>query len=147
MTKKKHTSNSTDNATVEIKNYPTSLIHDHTSEDGSVFHSLSFRWKDAWASLILPAGSTSQSVMRNGIPIEGRLNIKLGDPEQIQNVSVLQDDSTYQQTPMFNRTILSAIMANKKRILAANRSIEWKLSHDYHWPSLPGQILHLFRLT
>ena len=44
MTKKKHTSNPTDNATVEIKNYPASLIHDHTSEDGSVFHSLSFRW-------------------------------------------------------------------------------------------------------
>ena len=117
MTKKKHTSNPTDNATVEIKNYPASLIHDHTSEDGSVFHSLSFRWKDAWASLILPAGSTSQSVMRNGIPIEGRLNIKLGDPEQIQNVSVLQNDSTYQQTPMFNRTILSAITANKKEYL------------------------------
>ena len=55
--------------------------------------------------------------MRNGIPIEGRLNIKLGDPEQIQNVSVLQNDSTYQQTPMFNRTILSAIMANKKEYL------------------------------
>lgn len=52
MTKKKHISNPTNNATVEIKNCPASLIHDYTSEDGSVFRSLSFRWKDALASPI-----------------------------------------------------------------------------------------------
>ncbi len=117
MPRSNHTSNTADSAMVEIRNYPTSLIHDYTSSDGSVFHSLSFRWKDAWASLILPGESVSQSVMRNGKPIEGRQNIILGDPEQIRNVSVRQEDGSYSRVPVFNRSILSAITASRQEYL------------------------------
>ena len=103
---------------IEIRNYPASLIHDHvSSDDGSVFQTLSFRFKNAWASLILPEGSVSQSVTRNGKTIEGRQNVLLGNPEQIRNVSVLKDDDTYQRTPMFNRSILSAISESRQEYL------------------------------
>lgn len=103
---------------IEIRNYPASLIHDHvSSDDGSVFQTLSFRFKNAWASLILPEGSVSQSVTRKGKSIEGRQNVLLGDPEQIRNVSVLKDDDTYQRTPMFNRSILSAISESRQEYL------------------------------
>lgn len=102
---------------VEIRNYPRSLIHDHTSDDGSQFHTLSFRWNDAWASLILPDEAVTQSISRNGRKIDGRLNVSLGDSEQVRNVSVLQSDNSYKRTPMFNRTILSAITANKQEYL------------------------------
>ena len=117
MSKNNRTQNSTGSAMVEIKNYPASLIHNHTSEDGSVFQSLSFRWKNAWASLILPEGAVSQSIMRNGRVIEGRQNIMLGDSEQIRYVSIQQDDNSYAQMPMFNKTILSAITANRQEYL------------------------------
>lgn len=41
----------------------------------------------------------------------------LGDSEQIQSVSILQDDNSYAQMPMFNKTILSAITANRQEYL------------------------------
>lgn len=91
MSKNNRTSNTTGSDMIEIKNYP--------------------------ASLILPAGAVSQSIMRNGRTIERRQNIILGDPEQIRNVSILQDDNSYAQMPMLNRTILSAITANRQEYL------------------------------
>ena len=119
---KNTTSEHTDSAVLEIRNYPISLIHEHTSdEDGSVFYSLSFRWKDSWASLLIPKDAISQSIMRNGKPIEGRLNITLGDPEQIRNVSIMSDESNgeYERKPLYNRTILSAIRSSKESYLRA----------------------------
>lgn len=119
---KNTTSEQTDSAVLEIRNYPISLIHEHTSdEDGSVFYSLSFRWKDSWASLLIPKDAISQSIMRNGKPIEGRLNITLGDPEQIRNVSIMSDESNgeYERKPLYNRTILSAIRSSKESYLRA----------------------------
>ncbi len=119
---KNHNSEKANSAVLEIRNYPISLIHEHTScEDGSVFYSLSFRWKDSWASLLIPKEAISQSIMRNGKPIEGRLNITLGDPEQIRNVSIMSDDTSgeYERKPLFNRTILSAIRSSKESYLRA----------------------------
>ena len=118
MSQHNRTSSAASSDSIEIRNYPASLIHEHvSSDDGSVFKTLSFRFKDAWASLILPEGSVSQSVTRKGKNIEGRRNVLLGDPEQVRNVSVLQDDSTYQRTPMFNRTILSAITESREEYM------------------------------
>jgi hypothetical protein len=120
MPKNNH-SEQTDSAVLEIRNYPVSLIHEHiSSEDKSVFYSLSFRWKDSWASLWIPKDAISQSLMRNGKPIEGRLNITLGDPEQIRSVSIMSDDSSgYKRKPLYNRSILSAIRASKESYLRA----------------------------
>ena len=118
MSKNNRTSSAASSDSIEIRNYPASLIHEHvSSDDGSVFKTLSFRFKDAWDSLILPEGSVSQSVTRKGMNIEGRRNVLLGDPEQVRNVSVLQDDSTYQRTPMFNRTIMSAIKESREEYM------------------------------
>ena len=118
MSKSNRSTQSASSDVIEIRNYPASLIHDHvSSEDGSVFKTLSFRFKDAWASLILPEGSVTQSVTRKGKTIEGRQNVMLGNPEQIRNVSILKDDDTYQRTPMFNRSILSAISENRQEYL------------------------------
>ena len=118
MAKNNHTPSQASSDVVVIRNYPASLIHEHvSSDDGSVFKTLSFRFKDAWASLILPEGSVSQSVTRNGKTIERRQNVLLGNPEQIRNVSVLKDDDTYQRTPMFNRSILSAISESRQEYL------------------------------
>ena len=118
MSKNNRTSSPASSDSIEIRNYPASLIHEHvSSDDGAVFKTLSFRFKDVWASLILPEGSVSQSVTRKGKNIEGRRNVLLGDPEQVRNVSVLQDDSTYQRTPMFNRTILSAITESREEYM------------------------------
>ena len=58
MSKNNRTSSAASSDSIEIRNYPASLIHEHvSSDDGSVFKTLSFRFKDAWASLILPEGS------------------------------------------------------------------------------------------
>lgn len=118
---KNNKSKQTDSAVLEIRNYPVSLIHEHTSsEDGSVFYSLSFRWKESWASLLIPKDAISQSLMRNGKPIEGRLNITLGNSEQIRNVSIMSDDSDgYIRKPLYNRTILSSILTSKENYLKA----------------------------
>lgn len=115
-------SGQTGSAVLEIKNYPVSLIHhEHTSsEDGSIFYSLSLRWKDSWASLLIPRDCISQSIMHNGRPIEGRLDITLGDPKQIRNVNIMSEDSSgYKRNPLYNRTILSAINLNKSNYLKA----------------------------
>ena len=118
MSKNNRTSSSKSSDSIEIKNYPASLIHEHVSStDGSVFKTLSFRFKDAWASLILPDGSVSPSVTRNGKKIEDKRNVFLGVPDQVRNVSVLQDDNTYKRTPMFNRTILSAITESREEYM------------------------------
>ena len=67
MAKNNHSPSPAASDVVVIRNYPASLIHDHvSSDDGSVFRTLSFRFRNAWASLILPEGSVSQSVSRKG---------------------------------------------------------------------------------
>ena len=118
MAKNNRTTSPASSDVVVIRNYPASLIHEHvSSDDGSVFKTLSFRFRDAWASLILPEGSVSQSVSRKGKNIEGRQNILLGDPEQVRNVSLQETDGTYRRQPMFARTILSAIKESRQEYL------------------------------
>lgn len=118
MSKNNRTASPASSEPIEIKNYPASLIHEHvSSDDGSVFKTLSFRFKNAWASLILPEGSVSPSVTRKGKEIEDKRNVFLGVPDQVRNVSVLQDDNTYKRTPMFNRTILSAITESREEYM------------------------------
>lgn len=109
--------NHTVSTVVEIKNYPASLIHRHKSDNGDEFNSLSFRWKDQWASCILPTEAVSQSTSRKGETIEGRMNISLGEPDQVRNVSIQMPDSSYKRTPMFNRSILSAITSQRESYL------------------------------
>ena len=113
MAKTNHTTNSV----VEIRNYPTSLIHKHKNEDGSEFESFSFLWNKNWASCVLPPGALTQSTTRKGEAIEGRMNISLGDPEQVRNVSIQKDDNTYQRKPMFNRSILTAVSESRQDYL------------------------------
>ena len=108
--------NRTTESAVEIRNYPAAFIHKHKSEDGE-YASFSFRWKDKWASCFLPSGALSESTTRKGEAIEGRMNIFLGDPEQVRNVSIQKDNNTYQRTPMFNQSILSAITENRQEYL------------------------------
>lgn len=113
MAKTNHTTSSV----VEIRNYPASLIHKHKNEDGSEFESFSFLWKKNWASCVVPSGALTQSTTRNGEAIEGRMNISLGDAEEVRTVSIQKDDNTYQRTPMFNRSILSAISESRQEYL------------------------------
>ena len=48
MAKNNHTPSPAASDVVVIRNYPASLIHEHvSSDDGSVFKTLSFRFKDA----------------------------------------------------------------------------------------------------
>ena len=102
------------NAIVEIRNYPTSLIHKHKNKDGSEFTSFSFLWKKNWASCVLPSGALTPSTTQKGKAIDGRMNISLGDPEQVRNVSIQKDNNTYQRIPLFIRSILSAITENRQ---------------------------------
>lgn len=118
MSKSNRTTSPASSDVVVIRNYPASLIHEHvSSDDGSVFRTLSFRFRNVWASLILPDGSVSQSVSRKGKNIEGRQNVLLGDPEQVRNVSLQENDGTYRRQPMFTKTILSSIMESRQEYL------------------------------
>lgn len=105
------------NSVVEIRNYPTSLIHKHKNEDGSEFESFSFLWNKNWASCVLPPGALTQSTTRKGEAIEGRMNISLGNPEQVRNVSIQKDDNAFQRTPMINRSILTAVSESRHEYL------------------------------
>ena len=117
MAKNNRTTDTEVPATVEIRNYPSSLIYEHISSSGSKFKSLSFRFRNSWASLLLREGSTSQSFMRNGSPIPSRVNVDLGSPDNVQFVSVQQDDASFKRIPMFNKTILSAISESRQDYL------------------------------
>ena len=107
----------TTSSVIEIKNYPTALIHKHKSEKGDEFNSISFMWKDKWASFVLNPGAISQSISRKGNAIEGKMNIFLGEADQVRNVSVLEADSSYRRQPMFNRTILAEITSQRENYL------------------------------
>lgn len=118
---KKSKSDSTANSTpssLMIYNYPQSLCHQHSNPDGTIFHSISFRYKDSWASFIVDENSIQQATRRNSDVIPSRVNISLGDPEDVRSVSILADDGeTYISQPMFNSTIYSSIAAGRKDYL------------------------------
>lgn len=98
---------------LQIRNYPGTLIHEHKSDDGSVFHSVSFRFRDAWASFIPSEDEITQSSDKSN---SERFDLTLGDPDDIRNVSIKKENE-YIFVPMFNRTILSTIKNNRYEYL------------------------------
>lgn len=101
-----------------IVNYPEALCRQQRSKaDNSVFRSISFRFKDAWASFALPEDAVSQSVRRNGEAIPNRLALNLGNSEDVRFVSVKTGDDTYVRKPFFNKTIKSLIDNGKQEYL------------------------------
>ena len=103
---------------VEIQHYPENLIREHPSNfDDGTFLTLSFKFRDKWASFILDESEVEQSMRSNGQVIPGRLNINLGSPEEIRNVSIQSDNGEYVNQPMYNKTIYAEIMRNRKRYL------------------------------
>lgn len=103
---------------VEIQHYPESLIREHPSNfDDGTFLTLSFRFRDKWASFILDESEVEQSMRSNGQVIPGRINISLGDPDEIRNVSIQEDGGEYVNQPMYNKSIYAEIMRNRRRYL------------------------------
>ena len=104
---------------VTINHYPQTLCHQHSGPNGSIFHAISFKYHDAWASFIVAdENSIHQSVKRNGDIIPGRVDVILGAPDDVRSVSILADDGeTYISQPMFNSTISSSIASDRKDYL------------------------------
>lgn len=103
---------------VMIYHYPKALCHEHLSgSDGNDFISVSFKYKDSWASFIVSKDDIQQSVNRNGDAIPNRVNILLGVSDDIRSVSIQADDGTYVSQPMYNRTISTSIVADRKNYL------------------------------
>ncbi len=101
-----------------VTNYPSKLCRKQQSKyDDSHFRSISFRFKNAWASFVLSEDNVSPAKRRDGRTIPNRLNLDLGDSEDIRFVSVKKDDDTYERKPFFNRTIKSIIDGEKKDYL------------------------------
>lgn len=115
----RNTTNASDSTPsgVVIRNYPRGLCRLRTSNlDGSMFYSVSFKFKDAWASFIIPEDSVQQSMRHNGSVIPDRVNIMLGPSEDIRKVSI-RTDGRYASQPMFNSTIYSSVVADRNNYL------------------------------
>ena len=77
--------------------------------------SISFRYQDRWASVIIDEDSLEPSLRRNGEELPDRFNIVLGDPDEIRNVSLSSEDGeSYINQPMYNRTILDSILSSRR---------------------------------
>lgn len=104
--------------TAIVANYPAALCKERVSAlDGSIFHTIFFKFKDTWASFILPDDKISQSVKRNGDTIPERFTLDLGDAEDVRPVSVQTEDNSFERKIFFNRTIKNAIDEEKDRYL------------------------------
>lgn len=109
MTKTKPVSNEPANGSeVIIRSYPAALCREH-KKDGRTFHTLSFRFRDAWASIILPPDSISSSS-------EGRVDILLGREDDVKFASIA-DGENYKSLPMFCSSIRKFISENKQNYL------------------------------
>ncbi len=110
MAKEKTTSNAVSHdSEVVIRNYPAALCREHEGKNGGIFHSLSFRFRDAWASVIIPSDSISSSR-------EGKVDIALGKEDDVRIASIPEGD-TYRPQPFFCSTIRNLISANKQEYL------------------------------
>ena len=96
---------------VFINNYPTRLLH--RREAKTVFHSISFRLNDAWASFTLPAGLSKPATRKDGSVIEGCMNLFLGDGDKTHRVSIRKPDGTFDVFEMTNAAIYQAIQADR----------------------------------
>lgn len=117
MSKKNTATNpAASDSALQVKNFPASLCRRHQSQyDGSEFMSISFRYQDRWASVIIDEDSLEPSLRRNGEELPDRFNIVLGDPDEIRNVSLSSEDGeSYVNQPMYNRTILDSILSSRR---------------------------------
>ncbi len=107
MAKEKSTTTETSHdSEVIIRNYPSALCRERTSKrTGGKFHTLSFMFQDAWASIVLPPDSVSSSR-------EGKVDIKLGKEDDIRIASIADGDS-YRPQPFFAKSVKSIISANR----------------------------------
>lgn len=117
MPKKENISPTNELPIVKITNYPDALIHEGKTKSGNTFRTVSFRFRDAWASFFIDKDSLHKSIGRNGDSIPGKSDITLGDPEDIRRVSVNQADGSYDSVWMFNHSIRDFIHSNKMNYL------------------------------
>lgn len=96
---------------VFINNYPSRLLHKREAK--TVFHSISFRLNDAWASFTLPAGLSKPATRRDGSVIDGCMNLFLGEADKTHNVSVRKPDGSFDVFEMTNAAISEAIQADR----------------------------------
>lgn len=103
---------------VILRNYPAALCRERLSDSGDYqFHSVSFKFGDSWASFIIDRGNIQQATRRNGDAIPNHVNILLGEADDVRNVSVSASDGNFDRRPMFNSTIYSAVIADRKDYL------------------------------
>ena len=97
--------------------YPTKLIREHIGKNGHSFHSLSFMFRDKWASFIVNEDSISPFTSRNGDAVDGKVSIELA-ADDITMVSLPDDDGlSFRRQPFFNSSIAECIRQNKQDYL------------------------------
>ena len=102
---------------ISVRNYPSQLCRRRPSKDGeSFFNSVSFQYNGKWGSFVMNDDELSPSTRRNGDQIPDRLDLMLGDEDDIRFVSLKSGDH-YVRQPMFNRTIRNSIVAGRKEYL------------------------------
>ena len=104
---------------VFINNYPVSLCHERTSTKSTSFTSVAFMYDGNWASFALPNAMLKQSCKRNGDIIPNCLNLFLGKPDEIRNVSVRTASNSYETIQLRNADILSIITQNRESYKAS----------------------------
>ena len=102
---------------VILRNYPAALCRERIAEGDYQFHSVSFKFGNSWASFIIDKEFIQQATRRNGDVIPNRVNIMLGEPDDVRIVSVSAGDGNFDRRPMFNSTVCSAVIADKKDYL------------------------------
>ncbi|MCR4684567.1 MAG: hypothetical protein K5649_03780 [Lachnospiraceae bacterium] len=104
---------------ISIRCYPASLCRERQSANGRSFQSVSFMFDGAWASFLLTdSDSIKPSTRMNGDPIPGRVDLVLGDPEDVRFCSIRNEEAnTYERKALFNRTIKAAIDEDKQAFL------------------------------
>ena len=108
----------TDPSVISVRNYPSKLCRERQSKDGvSTFRSISFMYDGTWANFIAYDEDLKPSVRRSGEVIPDRLDLTLGNPDDVRFVSVQTGKDTYERKAMFNRTILNSIMLDRQTYL------------------------------
>ncbi len=104
---------------IKIRNYPAKLVHENKSVDGTggTFKTISFMFKDFWASFLADDTDPSPATRRNGSLIPNRVSFTLGSPDDVRLVSIKNSDGVFERVPMFNKTIQSAIYADRQSYL------------------------------
>lgn len=104
---------------VEIKNYPASLIREYKSKfDNATFRVLSFPYNGLWASCYINESEMRPSKRLNGEPYPNRLDLMLGESDDVRRCTIKDlATNTFSPILMFNSTIEAAIKASRKAYL------------------------------